>query len=86
MLKISVHPVAEKELLRIPKDFRLAIVENIAEIETLTHPLQHRRVIKLRGRKTKDFRLRVGDYRVELTLEESDTVRITRIEHRQAGY
>lgn len=86
MLRVFTHPSAEKELLGIPKEFRLAILENIGELETLNHPLQHRRVIKLRGRRTKDFRLRVGDYRVEFTLEEPEVLRITRIKHRQAGY
>ena len=86
MLRIFIHPSANKELLRIPKEFRLAILENIGELRPLTHPLQHRRVIKLRGRQTKDFRLRVGDYRIELILEESAIVRVTRVEHRQAGY
>jgi mRNA-degrading endonuclease RelE of RelBE toxin-antitoxin system len=86
MLHAFIHPSAEKELLAIPKEFRLAILENIGELVTFNHPLQHRRVIKLRGRKTKDFRLRVGDYRVEFTLEEPEILRITRIKHRQAGY
>ena len=86
MLRIFIHPSANNELLRIPKEFRLAILKNIDELRPLTYPLQHRRVIKLRGRPTKDFRIRVGDYRVERTLEEPDIVRVIRVEHRQAGY
>ena len=86
MLHIFFHPSAEKELLRIPKEFRLAVMENIGYLQSLNHPLQHQRVIKLRGRQTKDFRLRVGDYRIEFMLEKHDVIRITQVKHRQAGY
>ena len=86
MLHIFFHPNTDKEILKIPKEFRMAILDTIAQLGPLNHPLQHRRVIKLRGRRTKDFRLRVGEYRIEFTLEEPDTLRITRVENRQAGY
>lgn len=43
MLKITVHPRAEKELLKIPKPFRLKIIEKIDELKKLKHPLDTRK-------------------------------------------
>lgn len=85
MLKINVSPRATKEILKIPKKIRLNILDRIAELENVNHPLQHRNVIKLEARKDKAFRMRVGDYRVKFTLENS-TIRITHVQHRQVGY
>ena len=86
MLKVIVSSAADKELGHIPREYRNAILDQIKELEQINHPLQHRRVIKLRGRKTKDFRLRVGDYRIEFTLREPNTILLTRVKHRQVGY
>jgi len=85
-MKIEVHPRAKRELLRIPKKFRLQIVKRIDELEKLTHPLQHPRVKKLLGRKFEEFRLRSGDYRIKFIFVEPNTIKITRIQHRQVGY
>jgi len=52
MFRISFHPTADKELSRVPKEFRL----------------------------------RVGNYRIEFTLEEPNCIRITQVKHRQIGY
>lgn len=86
MLQVVFHPTVAKELLKIPKQFRLQIVDKIKELELLNHPLQHQKVIKLKGYKTEDFRLRVGDYRVKFTLSDSFIIFITHIQHRQIGY
>ncbi len=86
MFKIFIHPTADKELDRIPRDFRLAILDSIGKLQPLTHPLQHPQVVKMRERKTKDFRLREGNYRVEFTLENGNTLKVTEVKHRQAGY
>jgi mRNA-degrading endonuclease RelE of RelBE toxin-antitoxin system len=85
MLQVLYHPKAEKELLAMPKKFRLRVIESIENLFPLDHPLQHRDVIKLQGR-TADFRLRCGDYRVKFTFEKPRTVYVTHVEHRQAGY
>lgn len=86
MLRVLFHPRAEKELLKLSKNYRLKILDQLAALEKLNHPLQHRRVIKLSGRGGRDFRLRVGDYRVKFTLRGAHTVLVTHVEHRQAGY
>ncbi len=75
-----------KELLKIPKQFRSAILREIRSMEKLLHPLEHRNARKLEGRNTKDYRLRVGDYRVKFSLEKDGTAVITHVQHRQAGY
>lgn len=85
MIHVLYHPKARKQLLDIPKNFRLRIMENLAELSSLDHPFQHKDVIKLQGR-TNDFRLRCGDYRVKFTFTKPSTAYITSIEHRQAGY
>ena len=85
MLKISFHKKTSKELLKIPKEIRLLILERITELEKLNHPLQYQNVIKLKGRKNEEFRLRVGNYRIKFSLRNSD-IFITHIQHRQCGY
>ena len=86
MLNYFFHPVAEKELARLPLEIQKQIVAKIKELCQFNHPLQHRKVIKLRGRKTEDFRLRSGDYRIKFTLVNRSTIKITHIQHRQVGY
>jgi len=85
-MKIEVHPKAKRELLRIPKKFRLQIIKRIDELEKLNHPLQHPKVKKLRGRKFEEFRLRSGDYRIKFIFSEPDTIKIIHIQHRKIGY
>ncbi|OGY92078.1 MAG: hypothetical protein A3H70_04720 [Candidatus Komeilibacteria bacterium RIFCSPLOWO2_02_FULL_48_11] len=86
MLRVGFHPRAAKQLLRIPKQFQEQILHSLSALETLNHPLQHQRVIKLSGRDGKDFRMRVGDYRAKFSLRDNGDVLVTRVEHRQVGY
>lgn len=86
MLRVLFHPRATKELLRLPKNVRLRILDAVAELEKLNQPLQHRLVLKLSGRSAQDFRLRVGNYRIKFSLRDAHEVLITHVEHRQAGY
>jgi len=85
MLEIVFHPKAIKELLALPKEIRIAVLKAIAELQKTGNPLEHRKVIKLKGRTTKDYRLRAGNYRVKFTLRNS-TVFITHVQHRHVGY
>lgn len=86
MLQIRFHPRVAKEILKIPKKIRLQILEKIAELEKLTHPLQYPKVKKLKGKKTENFRLRSGNYRIKFSLVNRETIKITHIQHRQVGY
>ena len=86
MLRVFFHPRAKKDLLRLPKKIRLAVLDELEALEKHNHPLQHRNVIKLSGSSRKDFRLRVGSYRVKFTLRDTHKVFITSVDHRQAGY
>lgn len=85
-MQITISKTASKELLRIPMHFRSAILHEIRSIEKLLHPLEHRNVKRLEGRRTKDYRLRVGDYRIKFSLEKDGTAVVTHIQNRQAGY
>lgn len=85
MLSVEIHPSARKELDKIPARDHNRILAQLSALERCDHPLQHHRVIKLSGRKTDDYRLRVGSWRVKFTLREM-TVFVTEIENRQAGY
>ena len=86
MLRVGFHPRAAKQLLRIPKQFQEQILHSLSALETLNHPLQHQRVIKLSGRGGQDFRMRVGNYRVKFSLRDDNVLLIISVEHRQAGY
>ncbi len=86
MLNILFHPRAKKELLRLPKNIRRHVLGAFGQLELLSHPLHHPKVLKLSGRSDQDFRLRVGSYRIKFTLQKGNIVLITHVEHRQAGY
>lgn len=86
MLQVILHRQAQKDVLRIPKKIRLRILGELINLEKLDRPLQHPHALKLGGRKTEDFRIRVGDHRIKFTLFTAKQILITSIEHRQAGY
>ena len=86
MLKVIIHPAADKYILKIPKKIRLRVLKKIAELEPLDHPLQHPQVIKLEGGKEERFRLRVGDYRIKFVLRKPSIIAVHDIDNRQAGY
>ncbi|MEK7063202.1 MAG: hypothetical protein AAB955_00755 [Patescibacteria group bacterium] len=85
MLAVFLHPSARKALVRVPKKDHNRILGQLAALEACGHPLQHPRVIKLSVRKTDDYRLRVGDWRIEFTLKNKQLL-VTEIKNRQAGY
>ena len=86
MLKVFLHPTAQKEISKLLQQVQLKVFEKLEELEKLNHPLEHQKIIKLSGRKTEDFRLRVGDYRIKFTLGNPHTVLVTHVQHRQVGY
>lgn len=68
MLKVVFHPQTQKDISKIPRDIRLAILDKIAELEKLSHPLQHHRVIKLKFKVNSRFinsrfNLEIGGWR-----------------------
>ncbi len=85
MLGVFLHPSAKKALAKVPKKDHNRILDQLAALESCTHPLEHRRVIKLSARKTDDYRLRVGNWRIEFTLRGKD-IFVTGIKNRQVGY
>jgi len=85
MLNCLFHPKAEKELDRLPSKIREQIKAKIEQLTQLAHPLQHPKVRKLRGESDK-FRMKSGDYRIKFVLINTETVKITHIQHRQVGY
>ena len=85
MLSIELHPSARKELSKVPARDHNRILDQLSALERCDHPLEHRRVIKLSGRKTEDYRMRVGDWRIKFTLRDRIAY-VTEIDNRQAGY
>ncbi|TSC78200.1 MAG: hypothetical protein G01um101429_888 [Parcubacteria group bacterium Gr01-1014_29] len=85
MLTYFFHPTAEKEIARLPLKEQGRIFVQMRALCQLTHPLQHRNVIKLEGGEN-EFRLRVGNYRVKFTLRNKSSILVTHVEHRQVGY
>lgn len=85
MLKYSFHPTAEKELSRLPIKIQEQIITKLKELCHLNHPLQHRKVIKLKGKRLEQFRMRAGDYRIKFILSNS-IIKIIHVQHRQVGY
>jgi len=85
MLKYSFHPTAEKELSRLPVKIQKQIIAKLKELCRFNHPLQYHKIIKLKGKKFEQFRMRVGDYRIKFILRNS-ILKITHVQHRQVGY
>ena len=85
MLAVLLHPKAQKELDALSIKFRRQVTEQLRALEKLEHPLQHSRVIKLQGGDGRDYRLRVGDYRIKFTLRAKDVL-VTHIHDRKIGY
>ena len=85
MLAIFKHPGVDKALARFPKKDKFAIERELIVLSQCSHPLQHRRVIKLGGAKDR-YRMRAGDYRIKMRFQDERVILITEIEHRQAGY
>ena len=86
MLTYFFHPTAEKELVRLPIKEQVRIITKIKEVCQLNHPLQHRKVKKLKGRRFEEFRLRVGNYRIKFIFIRPNIIKIIHIQHRQVGY
>ncbi len=86
MLTYFFHPAAEKELVHLPIKEQVRIIDKIKEICQLNHPLQYRKVKKLKGRRFEEFRLRVGNYRIKFIFILPNIIKIIHIQHRQVGY
>jgi len=72
--KIEVKPTAEKKYLRIDKRTRKRIKKALQELEKAKNLLLHQNVRLLTGQLQGDYRLRVGDWRVLLTLEKEKKI------------
>jgi len=81
MYEIIFDEIAIKELNKLPEEIRKRIFNKI--IATKENP--HNFFIKLKGRK--DYKLRVGDYRIIADLSDNDSkIKITFIGHRRNVY
>lgn len=82
MYSLDIVRSAEWELKRIAPDLALRIGERIALLASDPHPSQSRRL-----QNTDRFRLRVGDYRVIYSVDDSSqTVTILAVGHRRDVY
>ena len=82
--KIEFVKSAIKEFHKLPKDINQRVIKilNILKMDPLSEILKVR---KLRGRENL-FRIRVGDYRIIYSVENSETIIIFRIRHRKDVY
>ena len=65
--KVEVKPTAEKQYLKLDKATRTRIKKSLKELEQEQNPLFHRNVKALTGQLYRDYRLRVGDWRLLFT-------------------
>lgn len=85
MLVLFFHPRAEKHILAIPKKTRLAILAEVALLREMDHPLQHRHAKKLHGSENY-YRIRVGNYRILMEMQDATHLFVFEIRNRQEGY
>ncbi len=75
---------AERELLALPSQVIRRIDSRLRGLAEAPTP---RGAIKLQGRETRGWRIRVGDYRILYTVDEAaGVVRVYRIRHRREAY
>ena len=67
--RIEVKPSAEKQYLRLDTPTRQRVKETLNELQGLERPLLHPRVRPLTGKLKGDYRVRVGGWRILLTLD-----------------
>jgi mRNA interferase RelE/StbE len=81
--RVSLTTSAEKELLGLPKNVISRIIPRLEDLEDAPRPPGCK---KLAGGQ-KEWRIRVGDYRVVYEIEDvARTVDVTRIAHRREVY
>ncbi len=67
--KIEIKPTAEKYYSKLDKNTRKRIKEALMRLEESKNPLFQENVRALSGELQRDYRLRVGDWRVLFTPE-----------------
>lgn len=83
MFNIEFVKSAGKEYLALPKIVQSRIEKGIEALRFIPHPVGSK---KLQGH-TRLFRVRVGDYRVVYSLDETaQLITVTRIRHRKDVY
>jgi len=81
---VLLESQAEKELESLPKKILQRIDTKLQALSL--NPLP-RGAIKLKGKESEGWRLRVGDYRILYQVDDKEnTVRVYRIKHRREAY
>ena len=81
--QIAFKSSAEKELFRLPNDVISRIFPKIKALSTEVRPNGAKKLVGGRD----EWRIRIGDYRVIYTIDDSATrIDITRIAHRREVY
>jgi len=81
--RVEVKPSAKKELERLPNQLIARIVARLENLASSPRPFGCK---KLKGGE-KEWRIRVGDYRVVYTIDDANLlVEVTRIRHRSEVY
>jgi len=81
--ELHVEKHAEKDLVRLPPSLFSQIITKVKELAANPHPPGSRKISGSR----KDWRLRVGDYRVLYEIDSrAKTITVMRIKHRREVY
>ncbi|MBI4299143.1 MAG: type II toxin-antitoxin system RelE/ParE family toxin [Chloroflexi bacterium] len=82
--KVLLERRVEKELRSLPRQALRRIDLRLLQLAEDPTP---RGAVKLRGRETEGWRLRIGDYRILYTVDDQRSlVRVYRIKHRREAY
>lgn len=75
---------AEKELKSLPKDVLKRVDDKLQALSLNPHP---RGALQLKGKESKGWRLRIGDYRILYQIDDKqNAVRVYTIKHRREAY
>jgi len=81
--KVFIEKKAEKDLMKIPKQYRKKIIQAILKLKSNFRPANTRKI----SQSNNYYRIRVGDYRIVYEINDNTKViNIFRIRHRKEAY
>lgn len=81
---VLLESQAEKELISLPDEVLKRVDTKLQALSLNPRP---KGTVKLRGKESEGWRLRVGDYRILYQIDDKDNIiRVYRIKHRREAY
>jgi len=81
-MRVLIVPSAQKDIGRLPNDVRERIRKAVTRLEKEPPEIRYEQLKGL----PKRYKIRVGDYRIILTLDDANTARIIAVGHRREIY